>query len=118
MLYIQNSEFSKDLKLIEKYYSRNMSSIEKNEAYVKFRANESLVMLATKAFGMGVNIHDIVNVYHFAPTGTLSDYVQEVGRAARQLHAGRAITDYLQSDMHYARTLWGLSGLGTTNYKP
>lgn len=111
ILHIQNSEYSKDLKLIEKYYSGNMSSIEKNEAYIKFRTNESLVMLATKAFGMGVNIHDIENVYHYAPTGTLSDYVQEVGRAARQLPSGKAITDYLKSDMHYARTLWGLSGL-------
>ena len=111
ILYIQNSEHSQEMKLIEKYYSGNMSSIAKNEAYIKFRANESLVMLATKAFGMGVNIHDIENVYHYAPTGTLSDYVQEVGRAARQLPGGKAITDYLLSDMHYARTLWGLSGL-------
>lgn len=95
----------------EKYYSGDMKSLEKNEAYSNFRDNNSMVMMATKAFGMGVNIADVLNVYHFAPTGTLADYVQEIGRAARKLNQGYAVTDYLTSDMHYARTLWGLSGL-------
>jgi ATP-dependent DNA helicase RecQ len=96
---------------VEKYYSSDMKTTEKDEAYNNFRENKSLVMMATKAFGMGVNIPDIVNVYHYAPTGTLADYVQEIGRAARQLMKGYAITDYLPTDMHYVRTLWGLSGL-------
>jgi len=107
----KNSSFQEGYRQIEKYYSGNMTSMEKNEAYNKFRSNETMVMLATKAFGMGVNISDIVNVYHYAPTGTLADYVQEVGRAARSIPHGSAITDYLKTDMHYARTLWGLSGL-------
>lgn len=105
------SEYSDILPKVEKYYSGEMKSMEKDEAYSNFREGESLVMLATKAFGMGVNISDVVNVYHYAPTGTLADYVQEIGRAARQLEVGFAITDYLKSDMHYAQTLWGLSGL-------
>lgn len=96
---------------VEKYYSSGMRSLEKDEAYANFRETKSLVMMATKAFGMGVNISDVLNVYHFAPTGTLADYVQEIGRAARSLENGYAVTDYLKSDMHYAQTLWGLSGL-------
>lgn len=97
---------------VEKYYSgTEMKSMEKDEAYSNFRDSQSLVMLATKAFGMGVNIPDVVNVYHYAPTGTLADYVQEIGRAGRKLDNGIAITDYLPTDMKYARTLWGLSGL-------
>lgn len=42
-------------------------------------------MFATKAFGMGVDVNDIKNVYHYAVTGNLCDYVQEIGRAARKL---------------------------------
>ncbi|WP_186895057.1 DEAD/DEAH box helicase [Acetobacterium malicum] len=95
---------------VEKYYG-GMRSEDKTAAYNQFRENESLVMMATKAFGMGVNIPDVKNVYHYAPTGTLADYVQEIGRAARKLDEGYAITDYLYTDMKYARTLWGLSGL-------
>ena len=42
--------------------------------YEKFRTGEKLVMLATKAFGMGVDISDIAIVAHFAPTGNVCDY--------------------------------------------
>ncbi|RRD63900.1 helicase-related protein [Fretibacterium sp. OH1220_COT-178] len=95
---------------IERYHS-GLENDQKYDAYNKFCGNKSLIMMATKAFGMGVNIGDIKNVYHFAPTGNLADYVQEIGRAARTLDVGYAITDYLPSDMRYAQTLWGLSGL-------
>jgi ATP-dependent DNA helicase RecQ len=93
------------------YTSRDMDRVEKDFAYTQFKERKNSVMLATKAFGMGVDISDIATVYHFAPTGTLSDYVQEIGRAARDLPQGKAMTDYYNSDMKYARTLWGLSGL-------
>lgn len=99
------------VRYIEKYSGGGMKSLEKNDSYNRFRNSEALVMLATKAFGMGVNIPDVRNVYHYAPTGTLADYVQEIGRAARKLDYGCAIIDYLPNDMHYAKTLWGLSGL-------
>ncbi|NLB80349.1 MAG: ATP-dependent DNA helicase RecQ, partial [Clostridiaceae bacterium] len=105
------SDYPKHISDVEKYYSGEMRSMEKDEAYSNFRETKSHVMLATKAFGMGVNIGDIMNVYHYAPTGTLADYVQEIGRAARKLSNGYAITDYLKSDMRYAQPLWGLSGL-------
>ena len=60
---------------------------------------------------MGINIPDVEVVYHYAPTGTLADYVQEIGRAARKIPKGYAVTDYLKNDMNYAKVLWGLSGL-------
>jgi ATP-dependent DNA helicase RecQ len=94
-----------------RYTGSGMDKFEKNDAYISFRDNKDAIMLATKAFGMGVNIPDIHTVYHFAPTGTLSDYVQEIGRAARKLPEGRAIIDYYNNDTRYASQLWGLSGL-------
>ncbi len=96
---------------VERYSGSGMDKFEKNEAYIKFRESALSMMLATKAFGMGVNIPDVSVVYHYAPTGTLADYVQEIGRAARTLDHGYAVTDYLYNDMHYAKVLWGLSGL-------
>ncbi len=94
----------------ETYYG-GMNGTDKDTAYENFRCSRSTVMLATKAFGMGVNIGDIRNVYHFSPTGTLADYVQEIGRAARNLKEGCAVADYMISDMQYVQMLWGLSGL-------
>ena len=106
-----NANYPQTCGLVERYSGSGMGSLDKNESYTNFRNSDALIMLATKAFGMGVNIPDVVNVYHFAPTGTLADYVQEIGRAARKLDDGYALTDYLYNDMRYAKILWGLSGL-------
>ena len=93
-----------------KYYG-SMRHEEKQKSQDDFHHGESIVMLATKAFGMGVNISDIVNVYHYAPTGTLADYVQEIGRAARKLPHGHASIDFAVGDMNSVRALWGMSRL-------
>ena len=47
---------------------------------------------------------------HFAPSGNLSDYVQEVGRAARDNSiVGLAHMDFFSSDMRYVKSLNGIS---------
>ena len=67
-------------------------------------------MFATKAFGMGIDIKDIKNVYHYAEAGNLNDYVQEIGRAARDKEmTGMACMDYYKKDMNYANQLFGMS---------
>ena len=67
-------------------------------------------LFCTKAFGMGIDVGDIMHVVHFAPTGTLADYVQEIGRAARNPDIqGYAHIDYFSSDLRYVRTLNGIS---------
>ena len=48
----------------------------------------------------------------FAPTGNLADYVQEIGRVARDPKIiGHAITDYTSNDLKYVRMLYGMSGM-------
>ncbi|MBK9538312.1 MAG: UvrD-helicase domain-containing protein [Flavobacteriales bacterium] len=49
----------------------------------RFRNGEVLVLFATKAFGMGMDIKNIHHVYHLGPSTTFEDYLQEVGRAGR-----------------------------------
>jgi ATP-dependent DNA helicase RecQ len=41
------------------------------------------VLCATKAFGMGMDIDNIHLVVHYGPPSSLEDYLQEIGRAAR-----------------------------------
>lgn len=82
----------------------------KQESFENFRAGIQPIMFATKAFGMGVDIKDIKNVYHYAPTGGLSDYIQEIGRVAREVGMrGYAITDYFKGDLSYSLRLRGMS---------
>lgn len=82
----------------------------KRKAFEAFRSGEKTVMLATKAFGMGVDVNDIINVYHYAVTGNLSDYIQETGRAARKTGlTGYAIMDYYYNDISFMQRLFGMS---------
>jgi ATP-dependent DNA helicase RecQ len=90
------------------YYGK-LRKEEKEANAKKFKSGESTVMLATKAFGMGIDIPDIDNVYHFAPTGNVCDYVQEIGRAARNLPKGDAYFDFLTNDFSHVRRLHGMS---------
>lgn len=94
---------------VAKYYG-TLKKDEKQENYEKFYAKEKLVMLATKAFGMGIDINDIELVVHFAPTGNVCDYVQEIGRAARKEKLkGEAYYHYNPKDFKHINRLHGLS---------
>lgn len=91
-------------------YHGSLSKDAKQENYEKFLAKEKLVMLATKAFGMGIDINDIEIVAHFAPTGNVCDYVQEIGRAARRDDLrGEALYNYNSRDFKHINRLHGLS---------
>ena len=91
-------------------YYGTMFRDEKLDSYEKFQAGDKLVMLATKAFGMGVDIPDIAIVSHFAPTGNVCDYVQEIGRAARAADMkGEAVYKYYSRDFKHINRLHGLS---------
>lgn len=91
-------------------YHGQMNKDDKVENYEKFYNKEKLVMLATKAFGMGIDINDIEIVEHFAPTGNVCDYVQEIGRAARKEELkGEALYHYNTKDFKHINRLHGLS---------
>jgi ATP-dependent DNA helicase RecQ len=89
-----------------------LNRIVKQQTLDDFSSGNIKALLATKAFGMGIDIDDIDNVYHFAPTGNLADYVQEVGRIARKSTInGLAKTDYYEEDFRYIKQLYGLSAI-------
>lgn len=104
-------------KNIGTYTGRNIFDLgieyfnaQKRDTFEKFRTGETPVIYATKAFGMGIDVDDIENVYHYAETGNLSDYVQEIGRAARKKSmTGYAITDFYNNDLSFMNTLFGMS---------
>jgi ATP-dependent DNA helicase RecQ len=63
---------------------------------------------------MGIDIPDIASVYHYAPTGTVVDYVQEIGRAARDTRlvpVGLGSVDYLPKDLNDMKKLFGMSAI-------
>ena len=56
------------------------------------------VVVATKAFGMGVDIPNIRFVVHFTPSESVEDYYQEVGRAGRDRREALAVLYYSRGD--------------------
>ncbi len=96
---------------IGKYYG-GLSAAEKNDTLKQISNGTKNVVLATKAFGMGIDIDDIKYVYHFAPTGNITDYIQEIGRVARRSEmTGVAVTDYYKEDFRYINQLYGMSSI-------
>lgn len=99
------------------YTGRNIDELSleafndaKRHTFEEFRKGTTPVMFATKAFGMGVDVDDVQNVYHYAVTGTFCDYVQEIGRAARKSSmTGTAITDNFYNDFTFMKVLFGMS---------
>ena len=97
--------------LVRKYHAE-LNAEERSETLTQFKRGNVKTVLATKAFGMGVDISDIEIVYHHAPSGSLADYVQEIGRVARiPGMKGNAIMDFNPKDLKFTRILFGLSSL-------
>ena len=64
-------------------YHGKMDKKEKSKNQEEFIKGEVDIMVATSAFGMGVDKKDVGMVVHYDIPGSLEDYVQEAGRAGR-----------------------------------
>ncbi len=115
--FIDNAGLQEVESKIGKYHAE-LEPEEKKSCMKKFGKGEIQVVLATKAFGMGVDIKDIQMVYHHAPSGSISDYVQEIGRAGRQINIqGVAKLDFDKRDLSFGTKLFGLSAIKSYQLK-
>lgn len=65
------------------FYHAGASLTQRQAAYQHFRSEPLAVLVATTAFGMGVDIPDIATVIHWHLPESLDAYVQEIGRGGR-----------------------------------
>lgn len=94
-----------DWPLVASYYGKK-DKVQKAAIVDAFKDGSKRLIVATKAFGMGVDISDIDRVYHVAPSSTFVDYVQEIGRAARDASVqGISATDFHERDFYYMNRL-------------
>ncbi|MCS6626290.1 DNA helicase RecQ [Roseibacterium beibuensis] len=89
-------------------YHAGMDARDRDRRLERFLAEDGAVMVATIAFGMGVDKADVRFVIHADPPGSLEAYWQEIGRAGRDGDPAEGLTLYGPSDI--AWTLRRLEG--------
>lgn len=64
-------------------YHGGLDGVTRDLVQQRFMAGKDKVIVATNAFGMGVDKPDVRLVFHWTVTGSIHDYAQESGRAGR-----------------------------------
>ena len=86
------------------FYHAGLEGTTRAEKYESYKNGDIVILIATKAFGMGMDIKNIHFVFHLGPSSTFEDYLQEVGRAGRN-HASFEAAGYSESNPLLAKCL-------------
>lgn len=84
------------------YYHAGLTTNERSNNQDKWMNNTVRVMVATNAFGMGIDKPDVRLVIHLQSPNTLEAYFQEAGRAGRDGQKSFAVSLYQKSDLDTA----------------
>jgi ATP-dependent DNA helicase RecQ len=79
-------------------YHGKLPAAERAATQEAFMAGEARVMVATNAFGLGIDKPDIRFVLHYQLPATLEAYYQEAGRAGRDGDIARCTLLFLRGD--------------------
>ena len=90
-------------------YHGRMRQADRTAAQDAFMANNARVMVATNAFGLGIDKSDVRQVIHFDLPGSVEAYYQEFGRSGRDGLPAHCTLLYAPQDRHVQR-LFARSG--------
>jgi ATP-dependent DNA helicase RecQ len=80
------------------WYHGGMNAKERARIQEQFMTGEAPIIVATSAFGMGIDKPDVRFVYHYEVPESLDAYYQEIGRAGRDGEDAEAILFYRSQD--------------------
>ncbi|WP_298080660.1 RecQ family ATP-dependent DNA helicase [uncultured Cardiobacterium sp.] len=99
------SEYLKQQNWACAHYHAGLGANEKADIQQRFIDGELRVIVATNAFGMGVDKKDVRAVIHAEIPGSLENYLQEAGRAGRDQQHAHCILLYDPHDIDTQFTL-------------
>jgi len=85
------------------FYHAGMKTQEREQAQAAFMNDEAEVLVATTAFGMGVDKPNVRFVFHYEISNSVDSYYQEIGRAGRDGEKALAILFYNPEDLNIRR---------------
>ncbi|WP_233255409.1 RecQ family ATP-dependent DNA helicase [Naasia lichenicola] len=80
-------------------YHGGLGAKQRKETHERFQADELDVVVATSAFGMGIDKPNVRFVVHAAITESIDSYYQEVGRCGRDGDPAQATLHYRPEDL-------------------
>jgi ATP-dependent DNA helicase RecQ len=89
------------------YYHAGRRDSARAKAAALFEAGTTPVLVATSAFGMGVDLRSVSTVIHVEAPGTLEAYVQQAGRAGRDGDAAECWLAFSPADRKLQEKLRG-----------
>lgn len=105
IIYVRNRKKTKEIaelliknKITADFYHAGLNNVSRSEKQLAWINNKTRVMVATNAFGMGIDKPDVRTVIHLDLPDSLEAYFQEAGRAGRDEKTAYTILFYTESD--------------------
>jgi ATP-dependent DNA helicase RecQ len=88
------------------YFHADLTSAEKLDVIQRFKDDELMMVFATSAFGMGIDIPDIRGVVHYRLPESAEQYYQQIGRVGRDGNPSWAVLYYSDKNVEVRRTAY------------
>ncbi|MGQ7870322.1 RecQ family ATP-dependent DNA helicase [Sunxiuqinia sp. sy24] len=93
------SEYLRRNQISADYYHAGLSSLNRERKQDDWKSEKTRVIVATNAFGMGIDKANVRFVIHYGPADSPEAYFQEAGRAGRDGNKAYAVLIYGKSDI-------------------